>query len=313
MLGLSHQPRGRSLAGPSRNDVVPSWPAAIERNAVNTYILTLTCPDRPGIVHIVSGALLDVDANILENSQFDDLDSGLFTMRTRFETERSLDDILGVLGPVADSLSASYNVRDEEQRQRALIMVSKQDHCLVDLLYRIGTGELPIDVPVVVSNHTDVAHHAARHGRRFEHLPVTAEVRDQQEKRLLEMIDEHDVDFVILARYMQILSPDLCRQLAGRVINIHHSFLPGFVGARPYHQAHERGVKIIGATAHYVTSDLDEGPIIEQDVERVNHSMPAEQLSMIGQDIERRVLARAVRYHAEDRVLIVGNKTIVFS
>jgi formyltetrahydrofolate deformylase len=280
---------------------------------MNTYILTLSCPDRPGIVHGVSGALLDVDANILENAQFDDLDSGLFTMRTRFETNRSLADIEGVLAPIVDELSADYHVRDEQQQPRALIMVSKQDHCLVDLLYRKGTGELPIDIALVVSNHTDAAHHAARYGVRFEHLPITSEVKEQQEQRLLELIDELDVDFVILARYMQILSPELCQRLSGRIINIHHSFLPGFVGARPYQQAHQRGVKIIGATAHYVTSELDEGPIIEQDVERVNHSMTASQLAVIGQDIERRVLARAVRYHAEDRVLVVGSKTIVFS
>jgi len=280
---------------------------------MNKYILTLSCPDRPGIVHAVSGALLDVDANILENSQFDDLDSGLFTMRTRFETKRSRADIEEVLAPIVSELAADYHVRDEKRRQRALIMVSKQDHCLVDLLYRQGTGELPIDIPIVVSNHTDAAHHAARYGVRFEHLPVTPDIKAQQEQRLLDFVAEHDIDFVILARYMQILSPELCEQLSGRIINIHHSFLPGFVGARPYHQAQQRGVKIIGATAHYVTSDLDEGPIIEQDVERVNHSLTAEQLAVIGQDIERRVLARAVRYHAEDRVLIVGNKTIVFS
>ena len=280
---------------------------------MNTYILTLSCPDRPGIVHAVSGALLDVDANILENAQFDDLDSGLFTMRTRFETRRDIEDIEAVVAPLVTELSADHHIRNEQEQPKALIMVSKQDHCLVDLLYRQGTGELPIKIPLVVSNHTDAAHHAARYGVRFEHLPVTPEVRQQQESRLLEMIDEHDIDFVILARYMQILSPELCHRLAGRIINIHHSFLPGFVGARPYHQAHQRGVKIIGATAHYVTSDLDAGPIIEQDVERVNHSLTAAQLAMIGQDIERRVLARAVRYHAEDRVLLVGNKTIVFT
>ena len=280
---------------------------------MNKYILTLSCPDRPGIVHGVSGALLDVDANILENAQFDDLDSGLFTMRTRFETERSHEEINDVLAPMVAELSAEYHVRDENRRQRALIMVSKQDHCLVDLLYRQGTGELPIEIPIVVSNHTDAAHHAARYGVRFEHLPVTPDIKGQQERRLLDFMDEHNIDFVILARYMQILSPELCEQLSGRIINIHHSFLPGFVGARPYHQAQRRGVKIIGATAHYVTAELDEGPIIEQDVERVNHSLTAEQLTVIGQDIERRVLARAVRYHAEDRVLIVGNKTIVFS
>ncbi len=280
---------------------------------MKTYILTLSCPDRPGIVYAVSGALLEVDANILENAQFDDLDTGLFTMRTRFEAGRPLPDIDAVIEPIAAQLGAQYRIRDEEQRPRVLIMVSRMDHCLVDLLYRKSTGELPIDIPLVVSNHTDAAHHAARYGVRFEQLPVTPDLKGQQEKRLLELIDEQQIDFVVLARYMQILSPELCETLAGRIINIHHSFLPGFRGARPYHQAHARGVKLIGATAHYVTSDLDEGPIIEQDVERVNHSHTAEQLAVIGRDIERRVLARAVKYHAEDRVILVGNKTVVFS
>ena len=280
---------------------------------MNTYILTLSCPDRPGIVHAVSGALLEVDANILENAQFDDLDTGLFTMRTRFETKRPIHDIQGVLGPIADELGAESRIRDEEERPKALIMVSKLDHCLVDLLYRKSTGELPIDIPLVVSNHTDAAHHAARHGVLFEHLPMTADVKEQQERRLLELVEEQEIDFVVLAWYMQILSPDLCEALAGRIINIHHSFLPGFRGARPYHQAHARGVKLIGATAHYVTSDLDDGPIIEQDVERVNHSLTAEQLAVIGHDIERRVLARAVKYHAEDRVILIGPKTVVFA
>jgi formyltetrahydrofolate deformylase len=280
---------------------------------MNTFILTLSCPDRPGIVYAISGALLDVDANILENAQYDDLDTGLFTLRTRFETRRSLDAIEAAIGPIAVELGGSYRVRNEEQRPRALIMVSKHDHCLIDLLYRRSTGELPIEIPLVVSNHTDTAHHAARYGVRFEHLPMTADVKQQQERRLLELVDEQQIDFIVLARYMQILSPQLCAALPGRIINIHHSFLPGFKGARPYHQAHERGVKLIGATAHYVTSDLDEGPIIEQDVERVNHSLTPTQLTMIGQDIERRVLARAVRYHAEDRVILIGGKTVVFS
>ena len=279
---------------------------------MNTFILTLSCPDRPGIVYALSGALLDVDANILENSQYDDLDTGLFTLRTRFETERPIDEIETAVGPIAAELGASYRIRNEEQRPRVLIMVSKYDHCLIDLLYRWSTGELPIEIPLVVSNHTDTAHHAARYGVRFEHLPMTSDVKAQQERRLLELIDEQEIDFVVLARYMQVLSPELCAALPGRIINIHHSFLPGFKGARPYHQAHERGVKLIGATAHYVTSDLDEGPIIEQDVERVNHSMTPAQLTMIGQDIERRVLARAVRYHAEDRVILIGGKTVVF-
>ncbi|MDJ0497903.1 MAG: formyltetrahydrofolate deformylase [Acidimicrobiia bacterium] len=280
---------------------------------LDTYILRLSCPDRPGIVYAVSGALLDVDANILENSQYDDLDTGLFTLRTRFETERPIDDIEAAIGPIATELQASYRIRNEAQRPRVLIMVSRYDHCLIDLLYRWSTGELPIEIPLVVSNHTDTAHHAARYGVRFEHLPMTPDVKEQQERRLVELVDEQQIDFVVLARYMQILSPELCAALSGRIINIHHSFLPGFKGARPYHQAHERGVKLIGATAHYVTSDLDEGPIIEQDVERVNHSMTPAQLTMIGQDIERRVLARAVRYHAEDRVILIGGKTVVFS
>ena len=280
---------------------------------MDTFILRLSCPDRPGIVYAVSGALLDVDANILENSQYDDLDTGLFTLRTRFETERPIDDIEAAIEPIAGELQASYQIRNEAHRPRVLIMVSKYDHCLIDLLYRWSTGELPIEIPLVVSNHTDTAHHAARYGVRFEHLPMTPDVKLQQERRLLELADEQQIDFVVLARYMQILSPELCAALPGRIINIHHSFLPGFKGARPYHQAHERGVKLIGATAHYVTSDLDEGPIIEQDVERVNHAMTPAQLTMIGQDIERRVLARAVRYHAEDRVILIGGKTVVFS
>jgi formyltetrahydrofolate deformylase len=280
---------------------------------MDRYILTLSCPDRPGIVHRVSGALLEVEGNILENAQFDDLDTGLFTLRTRFESPRSRDEIAATLKPVVSDLAAEYRLRDETRRPRVLVMVSKADHCLVDLLYRQSTGELPVEIPLIVSNHRDCAHHAARYGVRFEHLPITPDIKAQQEERLLELIGEQQIDFVVLARYMQVLSPQVCDALAGRIINIHHSFLPGFKGARPYHQAHARGVKIIGATAHYVTSDLDEGPIIEQDVERVNHALTPEQLTVIGQDIERRVLARAVRYHAEDRVILSGGKTIVFS
>ncbi len=280
---------------------------------MDRFILTLSCPDRPGIVHRVSGALLEVEGNILENAQFDDLDTGLFTLRTRFESPRSRDQIAATLEPVVSDLGAEYRLRDETRRPRVLVMVSKADHCLVDLLYRQSTGELPVEIPLIVSNHRDCAHHAARYGVRFEHLPITPDIKAQQEERLLELIGEQQIDFVVLARYMQVLSPQVCDALAGRIINIHHSFLPGFKGARPYHQAHARGVKIIGATAHYVTSDLDEGPIIEQDVERVNHALTPEQLTVIGQDIERRVLARAIRYHAEDRVILSGGKTIVFS
>ena len=280
---------------------------------MNRFILTLSCPDRPGIVHAVSGALLEVGGNILENAQFDDLESGLFTLRTRFETEHPADDVRPVLDAIASSLDATYRLRAESDRPRMLVMVSKYDHCLVDLLYRQSTDELPVEIPLIVSNHTDTAHHAARYGIRFEHLPIRPDIKSQQEQRLLDLIESERIDFVVLARYMQILSPEFCDTLTGRIINIHHSFLPGFKGARPYHQAHARGVKLIGATAHYVTSDLDEGPIIEQDVERVDHSMTPEHMTVIGQDIERRVLARAVKYHAEDRVLLVGDRTVVFS
>ena len=280
---------------------------------MNRFILTLSCPDRPGIVHAVSGALLEVGGNILENAQFDDLESGLFTLRTRFETERPIDQVRPVLDSIAADLDATYRLRAESDRPRMLVMVSKYDHCLIDLLYRQSTDELPVEIPLIVSNHTDTAHHAARYGIRFEHLPIRADIKAQQERRLLDLIETERIDLVVLARYMQILSPEFCDALPGRIINIHHSFLPGFKGARPYHQAHARGVKLIGATAHYVTSDLDEGPIIEQDVERVDHSMTPERMTVIGQDIERRVLARAVKYHAEDRVLLVGTRTVVFT
>jgi len=280
---------------------------------VNRSILTLSCPDRPGIVHAVSGALLEAGGNILENAQFGDTGTGLFALRTRFESERSADDVAAMIAPVVERFDARWTLRDEVRRHRALIMVSRYDHCLVDLLYRRSTGELAIDIPLIVSNHTDCAHHAARYGVRYEHLPVTSGTKAQQEARLLELVVEERIDFVVLARYMQVLSPELCAALPSRIINIHHSFLPGFKGARPYHQAHARGVKLIGATAHYVTSDLDEGPIIEQDVERVDHSMSPERLVEMGRDVERRVLAKAVRYQAEDRIVLDGHKTVVFA
>ena len=203
-------------------------------------------------------------------------------------------------------------LRAEEVRPRALIMVSKFDHCLVDLLYRWSAGELAIDIPVVVSNHPDLAGLIERHGIPFVHLPVTSVTKAAQEAQLLALIESHRIDFVVLARYMQILSSNLCAQLPGRVINIHHSFLPGFKGAKPYQQAYERGVKLIGATAHYVTADLDEGPIIEQDVIRVNHAFEPDDLVVLGRDVERQVLARAVKYHAENRLLRLGHRVVVF-
>ncbi len=277
------------------------------------HILTLTCPDRPGIVHTVCSALLEVDGNIVENAQFGDPLSGTFCMRTVFDAASDDSDAIAAL--LEDRLvgyQAKLSLRPLDHRPRVLIMVSKYDHCLVDLLYQWRTGELAVDLPIIVSNHPDLAPLAEREGIPFVHLPISPATKAQQEAALLALVVEHQIDLVVLARYMQILSDDLTTELAGRAINIHHSFLPGFKGARPYHQAFERGVKIVGATAHFVTAELDEGPIIEQDVVRVTHADTPAMLTRLGQDVERRVLSRAVRYWAEDRILTVGNRTIVF-
>jgi len=277
------------------------------------HILTLACPDRPGIVASISQGLLELDANILENAQFSDEATATFCMRTRFETPiEAAGAIAEALAPRAAALDAELHVRPEHERHRVLVMVSKVDHCLLDLLYRVGMDEMPIDIPLVVSNRTDLAETAARHGIPFEHVPVTPETRPGAEARLLDLVATHDIDLVVLARYMQILSDEVCERLAGRIINIHHSFLPSFVGARPYHQAWDRGVKLIGATAHYATADLDEGPIIDQDVARVSHSHTPQQMQVVGRDLERVVLSRAVRAHAESRVFLLGHRTVVF-
>jgi formyltetrahydrofolate deformylase len=283
-----------------------------------TFVLTLRIPDRPGIVHAMAGALLEGGANILENAQFSEPVSHMFCMRTRFETEQTDQAaLLELVTRAAESVSAPgvplLTLRNESDRRRVLIMVSKFEHCLLDLLYRHAEGELAIDIPVVVSNHWDCQELVARYGIPYVHIPVSKDTKAAAEARLLDLVTEHQIDVVVLARYMQVLSADLCAALSGRAINIHHSFLPGFKGAKPYHQAYDRGVKVIGATAHYVTSDLDEGPIIEQDVQRVSHAQSAEQLVVIGKDIERQVLSRAVRWQAEDRVLLVGHRTVVFS
>ncbi len=277
------------------------------------HVLTLTCPDRPGIVHAVCSALLEVDGNIVENAQFGDPLSGTFCMRTVFDAATGdAASMTALLDARLVNFTPTLSLRPLEHRPRVLIMVSKYDHCLVDLLYQWRTGALAVDLPVIVSNHPDLAPLAEHEAIPFVHLPVTPDTKAQQEAALLELVAEHDIDLVVLARYMQILSDDLTNELAGRAINIHHSFLPGFKGARPYHQAFERGVKIVGATAHFVTAELDEGPIIEQDVVRVTHADTPAMLTRLGQDVERRVLSRAVRYWAEDRILTVGNRTIVF-
>jgi formyltetrahydrofolate deformylase len=277
------------------------------------HILTLTCPDRPGIVHAVSGALLELGGNITENAQFEDVDTNLFCMRTEFDAP--VDNPQVVEQAVRARLTGervSITVRRGDQRPRVLIMVSKYDHCLADILYRWRDGDLKIDIPLIVSNHPDCERVADWYNIPYVHLPVTKETKPAQEAKILELVSEHAIELVVLARYMQVLSDELCTRLSGRAINIHHSFLPGFKGAKPYHQAHERGVKLVGATAHFVTAELDEGPIIEQDVARVDHAHTIEQLTSLGRDTERNVLSRAVRYWSENRVLLLGHKTVVF-
>ncbi|KAE8417523.1 formyl transferase [Aspergillus pseudocaelatus] len=282
------------------------------------FILTLSCPDRPGIVHAVTAFLVQHNLNIIDSSQFGDPTSHRFFMRTHFSadknaTEKSIDELHEAFEPTAKSLSMDFQLVPASQKPRVLIMVSKIGHCLNDLLFRNSTGQLAIDIPLIVSNHPDFATLAATYNIPFVHLPVNKDTKPQQEARILELISEHNIDLVVLARYMQVLSPTLCEAMSGRIINIHHSFLPSFKGAKPYHQAYDRGVKIIGATAHFVTSDLDEGPIIEQNVVRVNHGMSPKELTHAGSNVESNVLASAVKYFSERRVLLNGHKTVVFN
>jgi formyltetrahydrofolate deformylase len=279
------------------------------------YVLTIACPDRPGIVYAVSSFLVQHSCNILESQQFDDREQDRFFMRVHFEAYRpgtTLEVLREAFGWVAQSHAMDWGMWDAHAPHRALIMVSKAGHCLHDLLYRWSIGALQIEIPAVVSNHRDLEPLAAAHDVPFHHVPVTADTKADAEARLLSLVEELGIDLVVLARYMQVLSDDTCARLAGRAINIHHSFLPSFKGARPYHQAFARGVKLVGATAHFVTGQLDEGPIIEQDVVRVDHSMTPERLASAGRDVERQVLSRAVGWHAENRVLLNGHRTVVF-
>jgi len=277
-------------------------------------VLTLSCPGRRGIVATVTGALADQGCNIVESQQFDDADSGNFFMRIVFDSEegRSPDDLRSSFRAVADTFNMSWLLNDTSIRPRAMLMVSRFGHCLNDLLYRLSIGSLPIEVPAIVSNHRDLEPLAAAAGIPFHHVPVTAARKIHAETRLLDLYQELDCELIVLARYMQVLSDGLCRRLAGRIINIHHSFLPSFKGAKPYHQAHRRGVKLIGATAHYATADLDEGPIIEQRVTRVTHAMSPDALVVAGRDVESLTLSSAVQWHAERRVLLNGQNTVVF-
>jgi formyltetrahydrofolate deformylase len=278
-----------------------------------TYILTLSCPDRLGLVHAVSGFLLERGGNIEEAAQYNDPDTGLFFMRVQFKcAQLTHSDLQTQLRMFATPYQMQWSLHATAQPMRTVLLVSKEGHCLNDLLFRWKSGLLPIDIRAIISNHRDFYQLAASYNVPFHHIPVTAATKAQVEGKQLEIIDAEGAELVVLARYMQILSDDMCRKLAGRAINIHHSFLPSFKGAKPYYQAHDRGVKLIGATAHYVTADLDEGPIIEQDVARVDHSKTVDDLTTQGRDTESQVLARAVKWHSEHRVLLNGHKTVIF-
>ena len=276
-------------------------------------IATLQCADQPGIVHAMTSAVLNCGGNIIENQQYTDHPTNTFVMRTRFETSQGMAAAQTSLKSELGKFSPILHIRETAKKPRALVMVTAESHCLRDLMYLLELGELPIEIPLVVSNRQDLKPLVDSHKIPFTYLPIDAANKMAQEKNLIAKVKELEIDFVVLARYMQILTADFCKAMPGKIINIHHSFLPGFKGAKPYHQAHERGVKIIGATAHFVTADLDEGPIIEQDVAHVTHSATPDELIALGRDIERRVLAKAVKLYAEDRIFIVGQRTIIFS
>jgi len=280
---------------------------------MTAYILNLSCPDSQGIVHAVSGFLLERQGNIEEAAQYNDHDTGLFFMRVQFACDAVGQDALRAqLATFADTFGMKWTLHDTTQPMRTVLMVSKERHCLNDLLFRVKSGLLPLDIRAIISNHREFYQLAASYNVPFHHIPVTAATKAQAEAKAYEVIEAEGAELVVLARYMQILSDDLCKKLSGRAINIHHSFLPSFKGAKPYYQAHDRGVKLIGATAHYVTADLDEGPIIEQDVARVDHSKTVEDFTAQGRDTESQVLARAVKWHSEHRVLLNGHKTVIF-
>lgn len=278
----------------------------------SSFVLTLSCPDRPGLVFAVTRWIAEAGGNILDSQQFTDTSDAEFFLRVHFElaTERDLASVTADFDPVATEHTMTYRLVPAARPMRTLVMVSREGHCLNDLLYRQSAGALQVQIPAIVSNHPDLARLAEAYDIDFHHVPATD--KPAAEARLLELVEELDIELVVLARYMQILSDDLCRALAGRAINIHHSFLPSFKGARPYHQAHDRGVKVIGATAHYVTADLDEGPIIDQGILRVDHRMTPADLARVGRDVEAQTLSRAVQLHAESRVLMNGPRTVVF-
>ncbi|WP_433547044.1 formyltetrahydrofolate deformylase [Streptomyces sp. CA-294286] len=283
--------------------------------ATDHYVLTLSCPDKQGIVHAVSSYLFMTGCNIEDSRQFGDHDTGLFFMRVAFSAQDpvSVDKLRASFAAIGDAFRMDWQIHRAADRMRIVLMVSKFGHCLNDLLFRSRIGALPVEIAAVVSNHPDFRELVASYDIPFHHIPVTKDTKATAEQQVLDLVEAERVELVVLARYMQVLSDHLCKQLSGRIINIHHSFLPSFKGAKPYHQAHARGVKLIGATAHYVTADLDEGPIIEQEVERVGHEVTPEQLVAIGRDVECQALARAVKWHSEHRVLLNGHRTVVFA
>ncbi|MDK4742172.1 formyltetrahydrofolate deformylase [Rhizobium sp. CNPSo 3464] len=278
------------------------------------FVLTVACPTTRGIVAAISGYLASQGCYIIDSSQFDDLENGLFFMRISFLSEEGRDRsaLADGFAAIAEKFSMTFDIHDAEERMKVVLMVSRFGHCLNDLLYRWRIGALPIDIVAVVSNHLDYQKLVVNHDIPFFHVPVTKANKPDAEGRLLQIVQDTKADLVVLARYMQVLSDALCREMSGRIINIHHSFLPSFKGANPYKQAYERGVKLIGATAHYVTADLDEGPIIEQDVARITHAQSAEDYVSIGRDVESQVLARAIHAHIHHRIFINGNRTVVF-
>ena len=279
----------------------------------HAFILTLSCPDRMGIVHAVSGFLMERNGNIEEAAQYSDPATGLFFMRVQFACDQlTYDELKTQLEAFAEPFGMNWKLHSTQDAMRTVILVSRDGHCLNDILFRWKSGLLPIDVRAIISNHRDFYQLAASYNVPFHHITVSADTKAQAEAKQIEIIDSEGAELVVLARYMQVLSNDLCKKLSGRAINIHHSMLPSFKGAKPYHQAHVRGVKVIGATAHYVTADLDEGPIIEQDVTRVDHKETVENLTARGKDTESRVLAQAVKWHSEHRVLLNGHKTVIF-
>ncbi|KAL1591203.1 hypothetical protein WHR41_00334 [Cladosporium halotolerans] len=289
---------------------VPAFP---DSKMLNDHILTLSCPDKSGIVHNVTGLLAKQNLNILDLQQFSDPVSERFFMRVHFGHAETTESLKEPFAGLAKDLQMDYEIHPVSQKPRVLIMVSKIGHCLNDLLFRYKTQQLGIEIPVIVSNHPEFKALAESYGIEFHHLPVTKDTKAEQEARILELIKAKDIELVVLARYMQVLSPKLCEVMSGKIINIHHSFLPSFKGAKPYHQAFERGVKIIGATAHFVTADLDEGPIIEQRVARVDHAMSPKELVDEGSNVESQVLAAAVKWWSEKRVFLNGTKTVVFN